>query len=136
MPRSLGKFLIDDDAFKFSKLKSSHKLHLDCTDKKGKDSQSLQKFIDKRALKNQEAHLGTTYLITYKRKIIGYVTIAASNIHKDEIFKKARPNTRDGSLFPALAILDFCIDKKGRGKTFGEYVLLWCHGLAQIISKK
>ena len=129
-----SKLLVDGDEFAYKKLTIKHKPHFDCTDKKGKDSQCLQNFIDKRALKNQKARLGTTYIIIYKKKPIGYVTVATSNIHKKEIFKKARPSTRDGALYPALVILDFCIDKPLRGKTYGEYPLLWCNGLARIIS--
>ena len=136
MWRSQDKFTIDESTMAFLKLESNHKFNLDCTDRKGKDSQNLQKFIEKRALKNQDAHLGMTYLVTYKKKIIGYITVSASNINKNEIFKKTRPSTRDGALFPALAILDFCIDKELRGKAFGEYVLEWCNGLARTISKK
>ncbi len=136
MASSSTKFQIDEDAFGFPKLKSSHKPHFDCTNELGEDTQCLQYFIDKRALKNQTAHLGTTYIITYKKNSIGYVTVATSNIHKDKIIKKKRPATRDGNLYPALVILDFCIDKKFRGKGFGEYVLLWCNGLARIISDK
>ena len=136
MFREAPKFLIDETAIVFLKLTPNHKPHIDCKDKFGKDSQCLQNFIDKRALKNQNAHLGKTYLITYKKKIIGYITVATSNIHKDQIFKKARPSTRDGARYPALIILDFCIDKKFRRKTFGECVLLWCIGLVRDISEK
>ncbi len=136
MSRQSPKILVDSKAFDYQKLTCNHKPNLDCTDKYGKDSQCLQKFFDKRALKNQDAHLGMTYIITYKKKPIGYVTLAVANINKREIFSKARPSTRDGALFPAMIILDFCIDKKSRGKTYGEYVLMWCNGLARTISRK
>ncbi len=136
MPRESPKILVDITGFGYQKLTFNHKPNLDCTDKLGKDSQCLQKFFDKRALKNQDAHLGMTYIITYKKKPIGYVTLATANINKDAIFSKARPSTRDGALFPAMIILDFCIDKKSRGKTYGEYVLMWCNGLARTVSEK
>ena len=136
MFREAPKFLIDESAIDLIILTPNHKPHIDCKDKFGKDSQCLQNFIDKRALINQNTHLGTTYLITYKKKIIGYITVATSNIHKDKIFKNARPSTRDGAFYPALVILDFCIDKKSRGKTFGDSVLFWCSGLARDISER
>ncbi|RNJ77424.1 MAG: hypothetical protein EB830_01940 [Nitrosopumilus sp. H13] len=136
MTRQQPKFLIDPKELKFSKLKPSHKLCIDCTDNNREDPQGVQHFINSRALKNQDAHLGTTYVVSYKRKTIGYVTIATSSINKNEIFQKARPTTRDGPIFPALIILELCIDKKLRKQSFGEYVLMWCNGLARVISEK
>lgn len=44
------KILVDGDAFDYIKLIPRHKPHFDCIDKKSKDSQCLQKFLDKRAL--------------------------------------------------------------------------------------
>ena len=70
-----------------------------------------------------------------KKKPIGYIAVATSNIHKNKILSKKRPSTRDGSLYPALIILDFCIDKKQRNKKHGEQALLWFSGLARIISE-
>ncbi len=64
------------------------------------------------------------------------MTLASANIHKDEIAPKKRPPTRDGAFFPAMIILDLCIDKESRGKGFGEYVLLWCIGIAREVSEK
>nr|ABZ09109.1 putative acetyltransferase (GNAT) family protein [uncultured marine crenarchaeote HF4000_APKG6D9] len=136
MVGSSKKIMIDETAFDFPQIDSQPTPCLDCTNDKGEDSQFLQNFIDKRALKNQKAHLGTTYCINYKNKTIGYVTLASANIHKDEIISKKRAATRDGPLFPSMIILDFCIDKKLRGKGFGKYVLMWCNGLARIVSEK
>ncbi len=90
MSGSSRKDVIDTTAFSFPQINSKTKPCLDCTDNKGQDSQFLQNFIEKRALKNQKAHLGTTYLVNYKNETIGYVTLASSNIHKDEIVPKKR----------------------------------------------
>ena len=135
MSRTTPRTLVDVKDFDFVKLTRENRPELDCTDRNGEDSQRLQMFIDKRALKNQDAHLGTTHVIMYKKMPIGYITLATSYIHKDRVFKKARPSTRDGNIYPALAILDFCIDKPSRGMTYGEYALMWVKGLVRRISK-
>ena len=130
------KIKAGNPAIKFERMTPAHQPRIDCTDDNGKDSQHLQNFIERRAMKNQKAHLGMTYVILRSGKIIGYITLAASNINKDRISKEKRPSTRDGSIFPAIIILDFCIDKRLRGNSIGAYVLGWCHGLARDISEK
>lgn len=127
---------IDPTKFDFVKLSGKHILNLDCTDDDGKDSQCLQYFLDKRALKYQNNSLGITYVVFYEKKSIGYVTLATSNIHKNEITQKKRPSTREGAHYPALIIVNFAIDKPLRLCGFGRYVLLYCSGLGRIIAER
>ncbi|MGI0093592.1 MAG: hypothetical protein ACREA8_05765 [Nitrosotalea sp.] len=132
------KSKIDLTKLRFKKLTKEDVLHMDCTDDDGKDSQCLQYFLDKRALKYQNSHLGMTYVVFYNRKPIGYITLSTSSIHKDEIYKKTRPSARDkdAPYFPAMIIVNFAIDKKLRKCGFGQYVMLWCSGFARIMAQK
>lgn len=130
------KIQIDPNKFDFDILSSKHVLHLDCTDDDGTDGQCLQYFLNKRALSYQNNSLGMTYVVSYDKKPIGYVTLSASSIHKDKIIQKKRPGTREGSHYPALIIVNFVIDKPLRRCGFGKYVLLYCSGLGRIIADK
>ena len=136
MSGSTAEFTINPDKFDFEKLSDIHKLSIDCTDEQCQDSQCLQHFLCKRAKNYQHSHLGITYMVSYNKKPIGYVTLSASSIHKDKIIQRKRPSTREGSIFPALIIVNFAIDKRLRKCGFGSYVLLWCCGLARITAEK
>lgn len=136
MIREQPRFRIDPSSIRYRKLSGSFKSALDCTDREGKDPNGVQSFIKKHAIRIQNAKLGSTHVISYKRKVIGYVTLATSSIHRNEVFKKARPRVNDGPVFPAMIILDLCIDKKSRKRGFGEHVLMWCNGMARAIYDK
>ncbi|MGB6532345.1 MAG: GNAT family N-acetyltransferase [Candidatus Nitrosopolaris sp.] len=119
-------------SLKYKKLDKSFDLsNLDFTDEHNEDPENVQGFIKKYSLKHQERNLGITRVILSEDRPIGYFTISTSNIEKDKINESIRPFTRTTSIFPAMIIEYFGIDKNKRHAKIGSRVLKWIIGFGR-----
>ena len=94
MSRSPVKLLIGDDTFKFSKLKSSHELCLDCTDKKDKIP-AFTKFYRQESTKKPRSLSWHNLSCNLSQKNYQLCTVDASNIHDSTKFVDVLENTLD-----------------------------------------
>ena len=109
---------------------------IDCTDEKGKDAQGIQEFLNEHVMKHQRSNLGTTYVVFYEKKLVGFITVAASMIHKGSVNQIKRPDTRVTPVYPAVIIAYFGVHKPYQDKGFGQFIVQWSIGLARTVSKK
>ncbi|GEM_PF-2942791 len=137
-PKDSDKPVLDKAKFQFVKLhKGIDVSELDCTDDACQDPQNLHNFIQNQALEHQENNYGTSYIVYYDGKMVGYLTVATGSINIKMVPKNSRPSIdTDMKNFPAVIIAYFAVDKPLRGKGYGTYMLKYCIGLARVISRK
>lgn len=94
------------------------------------DSDDLNEFLKKDALKQQEEKLNLTKLITCDGEIIGFVSLLTDTMKlkllRDELEKekiKGKLNVSENNPVPAIKIGRFAIDRKYAGNGLGTYFL-------------
>lgn len=116
----------------FEILNSKHNLStFDCSKD---DELGLNEFIHDEALAFQKENLGITYLFFYNGVIVGFATLAMSQIEAKETKVKLPIQTtiRD---FPALMIGRLATDNNFRGRHIGMNISLWCVSKAKQLSQ-
>lgn len=94
------------------------------------ESQDLNEFLKKDALKQQQEKLNLTKLITCDENIIGFVSLLTDSMKlkllRDEIQKekiKDKLNISENNTIPAIKIGRFAIDKRYSGKGLGTKII-------------
>lgn len=94
------------------------------------DSEDLNEFLKKDALKQQQENLNLTKLITCDENIIGFVSLLTDSMKlkllRDEVQKekiKDKLNISENNTIPAIKIGRFAIDKKYSGKGLGTKII-------------
>ncbi len=85
----------------------------------------LSEFIHNEALGFQREKMGITYLFYYKGIIVGFATLAMSQIEVKET-KIKLPFKTTIKDYPALMIGRLATDNNYRGRHVGENICLWC----------
>ena len=83
---------------------------------------------DEAKLFQKERH-GITYLFSYNRVVVAFVTLAMSSIEAKRIDKRYKKPIRLKS-YPSLLIGRLAVDNKFRKKGIGKYLCKWCIGFA------
>jgi len=105
----------------FEILNSKHNLSsFDCSKD---DELGLNEFIHDEALAFQKENLGITYLFFYNGVIVGFATLAMSQIEAKET-KVKLPNQTTIRDFPALMIGRLATDNNFRGRHIGMNISL------------
>jgi len=99
------------------------------------DILGLNEFIHKEALDYQKEKLGTTYLFFNKQNIVGYVTLAMSQL-ETKFVDETNHSKISRKFYPALLIGRLGVDNKFRDRNIGTNLCLWCLGKADDISKE
>lgn len=95
----------------------------------------LNNFIHKEALAYQEENLGVTYLFLYKKRIVGFVTLAMDEIRIKEP-RRFLSFSVPFKEFPALLIGRLAVDDEFRRRDVGRNICLWVLGLAKELSER
>jgi GNAT superfamily N-acetyltransferase len=133
---TISKFKINEDLIDVLKLEPNVDITtLDCMDDNNLDEEELHKFLNEDALNDQSNKLSVTRLIYYDDIPIGYFTIAMYSILCGNFKEDDRPSTNT-KIYPALILTNIAIDRKYRGRGFGQYVLKWVTGFGRVESKK
>jgi len=97
------------------------------------DSDDLNEFLKKDALKQQKEKLNLTKLITCNGEIIGFVSLLTDTMKlkllRDELEKekiKGKLNVSENNPVPAIKIGRFAIDRKYAGKWFRNIFFKKC----------
>jgi predicted GNAT family N-acyltransferase len=116
----------------FEILNSRHDLSsFDCSKE---DELGLNEFIHDEALDFQKENLGVTYLFFYNAIIVGFATLAMSQIEIKET-KVKLPFQIEIRDFPALMIGRLATDNNYRGRHVGKNISLWCVSKAKQLSQ-
>jgi len=99
------------------------------------DEMGLNEFIHKEALQFQKENLGVTYLFYYSNIIVGFATIAMSQLEIKET-KNLLSLKTNIKFFPALMIGRLGISKDYRHRNLGENICYWCVSQAKQLSEK
>jgi ribosomal protein S18 acetylase RimI-like enzyme len=87
------------------------------------DTSELNQFLKQYAKQNQFKHyIGTTYVLIFEDKIVGYVSVSASSIRIDElslVTDKKLPNYP----LPILRLTRLAVDKNYQKSGFGKMLL-------------
>jgi predicted GNAT family N-acyltransferase len=114
---------IEPSELTYEILNDSHDLSVfDCS---VKDEMGLNEFIHQEALQFQRENMGITYLFFYKKTVVGFATLAMSQIEIKETKIKLPFNTTIKD-YPALMIGRLATDNNYRGRHVGENICLWC----------
>ena len=104
-------------------LNGSHDLSaFDCS---FEDEMGLNEFIHDEALQFQNEKMGITYLFFYGNIIVGFATLAMSQLEIKET-KIKLPFKTTITDYPALMIGRLATDNNFRGRHVGESICLWC----------
>jgi predicted GNAT family N-acyltransferase len=124
---------INPTNLRYEVLNSSHNLaSFDC----GLDDEmGLNDFIHNEALDFQRENLGITYLFFYKNTIVGFVTLAMSQIETKQTKVKLPIETTIKD-YPALMIGRLAVDNNYRGQDVGKSLCLWCASKAKKLSEE
>lgn len=89
------------------------------------DEMGLNEFIHKEALDFQQEKMGVTYLFYYKDTIIGFATLAMSQIEikQTKIRLPIKTTIKD---YPALMIGRLATDNNYRSRHVGKSICQWC----------
>ena len=115
----------------FEILNEKHDLSkFDCSED---DEMGLNEFIHDEAMQFQNEHLGVTYLFFHHNNIVGFATLAMSQIEikQTKVTLPFEPNIRD---YPALMIGRLATGNKYRGRHVGLSISLWCVSKAKQLS--
>lgn len=99
------------------------------------DIMELNEFIHKQALLYQKENLGVTYLFFYQDKIVGFVTIAMSQIEVKET-PTLLPFPMTIKYYPALKIGSLAVGNDYRAKNVGTNICLWSLFFTKQLSKQ
>ncbi len=97
------------------------------------DEMGLNEFIHNEALQYQTENMGITYLFFYETHIVGFATLAMSQIEIKET-KLQLPFKTSIRDYPALVIGRLATDNNFRGRHVGENICLWCVSLGKQLS--
>jgi predicted GNAT family N-acyltransferase len=101
----------------------------------GKDDvMGLNEFIHFEAHQFQKENLGVTHLFLYNKQIVGFATLAMSQI-EIKLAQYILPIKVKIKYYPALEIGRLAIHNDYRGRHVGRCVCLWCLSLAKRLSK-
>ncbi len=117
----------------FEILNDRHDLsHFDCS---LNDEMGLDEFIHDEALAFQRENLGITYLFFYNNAIVGFATLAMSQIEiKDtKVRLPIKTTIRD---YPAVMIGRLATSNEFRDRSVGQNICLWCVSKAKQLSKE
>lgn len=106
--------------------------HCDHDDDLGCDS-----FIhdENEAKQYQKERHGITYVFSYRKKMIGYVTLAMSSILAKRLDKRDR-TTIQLTFYPCLLIGRLAVDNDMRHRDIGTHLANWSTGFALEISER
>lgn len=90
-----------------------------------KGQKDLSDFILTDALKYQEHFTGTTKLVFFENEIIGFFTLAASEIK----LKESERSIKNLKVFPSLKLARFAIQSQYQGKGLGKDIIKFVVGL-------
>jgi hypothetical protein len=124
---------IKAEELRFEVLNDMHNLtNFDCS---VDDEMGLNEFIHTEVLDFQKENLGITYLFFHNSIIVGFATLAMSQIEiKDTKIKLPIETTiRD---YPALIIGRLAIANDYRDRDIGKNICLWCVSKAKQLSKE
>ena len=122
---------VKEEELRFEILNEKHDLSkFHCSEA---DEMGLNEFIHDEALQFQNEHLGVTYLFFHHNNIVGFATLAMSQIEikQTKVTLPFEPNIRD---YPALLIGRLATDNKYRGRHVGLNISLWCVSKAKQLS--
>jgi hypothetical protein len=99
------------------------------------DEMGLNEFIHKEALQFQREKMGITYLFFYQGTIVGFATIAMSQmeIKETEIQLPFKTTIKD---YPALMIGRLATGNNYRDRHVGKSICLWCLSLSRRLSRE
>jgi predicted GNAT family N-acyltransferase len=124
---------IKAEELRFEILNERHNLsQFDCSKD---DETGLNEFIHDEALQFQKENLGVTYLFFHNNVIVGFATLAMSQIEikQTKIKPPFETSIRD---YPALMIGRLATDNSYRGRHVGLSISLWCVSKAKQLSKE
>lgn len=108
---------------RYERLSSEHDLStFDCS---LNDEMGLNEFIHQEALQFQNEKMGVTYLFFYNDVIVGFTTLAMSQIEIKET-KIQLPFKTTIKDYPALMIGRLATDNNYRDRHVGRSISLWC----------
>ena len=124
---------IKPEELRFEILNARHDLsRFDCSKD---DEMGLNEFIHEEALQFQNENLGITYLFFHNNVIVGFATLAMSQIEIKQT-KITLPFQTDIRDYPALMIGRLATDNTYRGRHIGLNISLWCVSKAKQLSKE
>jgi predicted GNAT family N-acyltransferase len=103
------------------------------------DSMGLNEFIHSEATDYQKEKLGVTHLFLYDNQIIGFATLAMSEIEIKEaafllsILLPSKVTIKD---YPTMLIGRLAIHNDFRDRNVGKSVCLWCLDIAKKLSQE
>ena len=119
------------EELRFEILNARHDLSkFDC---RKDDEMGLNEFIHDEALQFQKENLGTTYLFFHNDAIVGFATLAMSQIEIKQT-KDRLPFETDIRDYPALMIGRLATGNDYRGRHVGLNISLWCVSKAKQLS--
>ena len=99
------------------------------------DPLEVNEFIHKEAIPFQKEKLGITYLFFHHGEIVGFVTLAMSEIELTEV-EEEPPFPLDIKHYPSLLIGQLGVDNKYQFRGVGKNICLWCLALSRSLSTK
>lgn len=123
---------ISPDELSYKRLEQTDNLStFDCSKD---DAMGLNEFIHEEAKQYQKERLGVTYLFHYKKQIVGFATLAMSQI-EIKYAKRILPFPTTIKHYPALLIGRLATHNEFRRKEVGKNICLWVISLARKLSK-
>ncbi len=83
--------------------------------------QSLNDWLQKRALKNEKIRASRTFVICHKNQVIGYYSLASASIAHEQATSKTKRNMPDP--IPAVLLGRLAVDQTYQGKGLGSALL-------------
>ena len=122
---------ITANQLRYEVLNPTHNLSaFDCSND---DEMGLNEFIHYEALQFQKENMGITYLFFYNDVIVGFATLAMSQIEIKQT-KLKLPFKTTIQDFPALMIGRLATDNNYRGQHVGENICLWSLSMVKQLS--
>jgi len=121
------------EELRFEILNARHDLsRFDCSKD---DEMGLNEFIHEEALQFQKENLGITYLFFHNNNVVGFATLAMSQIEikQTKIKLPFETEIRD---YPAAMIGRLATDNNYRGRHIGLNISLWCVSKAKQLSSE
>ena len=99
------------------------------------DPMGLDEFIHKEAIQFQKEKLGVTHLFLYKGQVVGFATLAMSEIEVKEAQSLSSAGIEIKN-FPALLIGRLAVHNNYRDRHVGRIICLWCLDIARELSRE
>lgn len=93
------------------------------------DELGLNEFYHEEAFDFQDERLGVTHQFRFQDRVIGFVTLAMTNIERSKIPKEDRLRLRT-RVYPALLVGRLASHNGCRGQGVGSYLCFWSTGFA------